>query len=252
MDIMYLPNPTLNKNYKYLLTCIDVKSRYAFGKPLKNKTGEEVFNAILDLFKLYGKPKNLNIDEGKEFIYSNFIQYCEKNDITLWYSNPQQTNKNSIIERFHRTLRNLLLAYTLNYRKSYIDDIDLLYKNYNTTYHSTIKEIPLEIWKGKAKNKQKINLIPMKFEVGDKVRHIVKKSVFDKSSSTSNYTKSVYTIQSIDKNAIYLDDLKKPFRQNELVLAVENNVNVNEDYDKLVEKEVKENRIQRRLNKEFN
>ena len=30
MDIMYLPNPTLNKNYKYLLTCIDVKSRYAF------------------------------------------------------------------------------------------------------------------------------------------------------------------------------------------------------------------------------
>ncbi len=30
MDIMYLPNPALNKNFKYLLTCIDVYSRYAF------------------------------------------------------------------------------------------------------------------------------------------------------------------------------------------------------------------------------
>ena len=32
IDIFVLPNPTLNKDFKYLLTCIDVYSRYAFVK----------------------------------------------------------------------------------------------------------------------------------------------------------------------------------------------------------------------------
>jgi hypothetical protein len=35
MDIFVLPNPTLNQGFKYLLTCIDVYSRFAFVK--KNK-----------------------------------------------------------------------------------------------------------------------------------------------------------------------------------------------------------------------
>ena len=32
IDIFVLPNPTLNKGFKYLLTCIDIYSRYAFVK----------------------------------------------------------------------------------------------------------------------------------------------------------------------------------------------------------------------------
>ena len=30
MNISVLPNPTLNQGFKYLLTCIDIYSRYAF------------------------------------------------------------------------------------------------------------------------------------------------------------------------------------------------------------------------------
>ena len=96
MDIMYLPNPTLNKNYKYLLTCIDVYSRYAFAKPLKNKTGDEIFTAFKEMIKEYGSPKNINVDEGKEFTNKTFQNYCENNDIDLWFSDTQQENKNAI------------------------------------------------------------------------------------------------------------------------------------------------------------
>ena len=35
-----------NTGYRYLLTCIDVFSRYAWVESLKNKTGVEVMNAI--------------------------------------------------------------------------------------------------------------------------------------------------------------------------------------------------------------
>ena len=46
MDIMYLPHPALNKNFKYLLFCIDVYNRYAFATPIKTKTRPEVLVAF--------------------------------------------------------------------------------------------------------------------------------------------------------------------------------------------------------------
>jgi hypothetical protein len=247
MDIMYLPNPTLNKNYKYLLTCIDVYSRYAFVKPLKNKTGDEIFTAFKEMIKEYGSPKNLNVDEGKEFTNKTFQNYCENNDIDLWFSDTQQENKNAIIERFHRTLRNLILAYTTSIGNSYIDALPKLLKNYNTSYHKTVKAKPLEIWDGKKINKQSVKLIPLEFKEGDKVRHIIKKKTFDKHSSTANYTKTVYTITKIIGNSIFLDDLTKPFRQFELIIAVGENMTT--EYDDKINEENRQKTIDRRRKK---
>ena len=98
MDIMYLPSPSFNNNHKYLLTCIDVYSRYAFVKELTNREGGTVFEAFKEMINENGKPKNLNLDLGSEFVYRPFVNYCKENDIKLWYSNPDQANENSIIE----------------------------------------------------------------------------------------------------------------------------------------------------------
>ena len=148
MDIMYLPNSKSNKGYKYLLTCIDVYSRYVFCLPVKKKEGSVVFRVIKKLFEENGIPKNLNIDEGAEFLYTPFRKYCDEHDITLYVSNPEQENKNSIIERFHRTLRALILKYEIVNNTSYIQDLQKLIQNYNTAYHSTLQATPEEVWKG--------------------------------------------------------------------------------------------------------
>ena len=87
-----------------MLTCIDIYSRFAFVKKLKSKDGAKVLEAFKEMISEEGKPANINLDEGSEFIYTPFKKYCEDEDITLWYSNKDQDNKNSIIERFHRTL----------------------------------------------------------------------------------------------------------------------------------------------------
>ncbi len=252
MDLMYLPDPTLNKNSKYLLTCIDVFSRFAFVRVLKDKTGKSVFSAFVDIMEQEsGFCKNLNLDLGSEFIYTPFIKYCEKRKIKLWFSNPEQDNKNSIIERFHRTLRNLILKYSISFGKSYIDDLQKLIHNYNYTYHSTIKNRPIDVWMGDASNKQTVNNVVHSFKVNDKVRHLQLKKVFDKRSSTSTFTKTIYTITKIEGNAFYLDDLTKPFRNHELILAIgDDNIT---DYDKQVleiqKKEAKERKIERELGK---
>ena len=248
MDIMYLPHPTLNKKFKYLLTCIDVYSRYAFAEPIKTKTGPDVLIAFKKMIDDNGSPVNINLDLGTEFTYNPFKKFCKDKNIKLWFSDTQQENKNAIIERFHRTLRNLILGFSVSNGKSYIDNLPDLIENYNTTYHATIKETPLEIWEGKKQNSQSVKLIPLEFIEGDKVRHVIKKQSFDKNSSTASYTKKVYAITKIDGNSIYLDDLTKPFRQFELIKAVGNNMNT--DYDNKVAEEKRQNTINRRLRRE--
>ena len=146
MDIMYLPDPTTTNGFKYLLTAIDVYSRYVFVQLLKTKTGQEVFDKIRFMFQQSGFPKNLNVDEGSEFIYSPFESYCNDNDVRLWYSSPEQDNKNSIIERFHRTLRGLILKYKLSSNQPYIHVLLDLIANYNTSYHNTIKNAPINLF----------------------------------------------------------------------------------------------------------
>jgi hypothetical protein len=247
MDIFYNPHPKQNKNYKYLLTCIDVYSRYAFVKPMKTKAGDETFQNFKEMCDENGLCKNLNIDEGKEFQYKPFINYCVANNITYWVSNPEQTNKNSIIERFHRTLRNIILRYEVANGKSYIDDLQKLISNYNNTEHRTTEAKPIDIWKDKAYNHQDIKKVDNPFSIGDKVRHLVGKKVFDKNSSTTTYTKKIYNITKIIGQSIYLDDLTKPFKAFELVKAVgEDKTN---EYDANILKDKRDETIERRMKK---
>ncbi len=140
------------------------------------------------------------------------INFCEKNNIHLWYSSVGQDNKNSIIERFHRTLRNLILKYKMASSKPYINILLQLVNNYNKSYHKTIKDTPIHIWNGKSKNNQPIERIYYDFQEGDRVRHINEKNTFDKKSSMNTYTKKIFTITRIEGRSYYLDDLNKAYR----------------------------------------
>ena len=249
IDLFTLPNPTLNKNFKYLLTCIDVYSRYVFVEKLKNKLGETVLEAFKKIIERAGKPNNINADMGTEFIYSSFQNYCLINNIKIWYSNPEQDNKNAIIERFHRTLRNYILKYEVANGKEYITELDDIIDNYNNTFHNTIKTEPVKIWKGIDINEQNIKVLKSDFKEGDKVRHLIHKNkkVFDKNSSTTSYTKKVYTITKVIGRGFFLDDLQKPFRQHELVSAKGDDLNV--EYDNKIKNSSAGERRKRRLKK---
>ena len=61
-----------NKGVKYLLTVVDIFSKYGRMIPLKNKTGTEVASALQKIFK-ERKPEKLWVDKGKEF-YNKHVQ----------------------------------------------------------------------------------------------------------------------------------------------------------------------------------
>ena len=65
-----------------------------------------------------GECKTFNVD-----LVVNSWQ-CADNDIEIWFSYPEQRNKNSIIQHFHRTQRKLL-KYTVAKGKPCIDDLQI-------------------------------------------------------------------------------------------------------------------------------
>ena len=75
---------TVNKGYNFLLTVIDNVSKYAWGIPLKNKTGAELAKSLKELFKTGRVPKNLHVDKGTEFYNRQVKTLLESNKVHLY------------------------------------------------------------------------------------------------------------------------------------------------------------------------
>jgi len=104
-----------NKGYNYILTVVDMLSKYAC-IPLKSKSGSEMANAITEIIRKSGRhPKNLQTDMGKEFYNANVQQLINKHDINHYSTYLYSVMKASVVERFNCTLKNdMWKMFTLN------------------------------------------------------------------------------------------------------------------------------------------
>ena len=67
---------------KFLLTCIDVFSKYAWAIPLKNKNGKTVTDAFKKCFQNSRTCEKLQVDKGSEFYNKDFLAFCKSKKIS--------------------------------------------------------------------------------------------------------------------------------------------------------------------------
>ncbi len=189
-----------NNGYNFILTVIDVFSKYAWAIPLKDKTALSVLTAFKTIFE-ERSPLRLHTDEGKEFLNKNLKDYLKKMNIKHFVIYSEM--KAAVVERFNRTLKEKMWRYfTFQKTKRYIDILPDLLSSYNNTYHRSIKMKPTEV---DEKNEDQVwfNLYgempkqkKLKFNIGDKVRISKDKGLFDK-GYTSNWKKELFVIKDI-------------------------------------------------------
>ena len=92
-----------NNGYRYILTCIDILSKYAWTYPMKNKTGSDVIKIFDKIFKDGRVPIKLQSDGGREFNNSVFKKYMKEKGIQYFITRNE--TKCSIVECFNRTLK---------------------------------------------------------------------------------------------------------------------------------------------------
>ena len=134
-----------NNNYKYIITVIDFFSKYSWCYPLKNKNHNEIINSCKEIFlKFKRSPKFIQSDEGSEFTNKHIQNFFKDNNIK-WNHTYNQDIKCNICERFNRTILNKIYKnFTLNNNNICIKDLNKLVKEYNNSYHRTIKMKPID------------------------------------------------------------------------------------------------------------
>ena len=189
-----------NDGFRYVLVVIDVFSKFVWVELLKNKTAQIVLDAFSNvLIKSNRKPKQLQSDDGKEFVNHKLKKFLDSNDINFY--TVKSENKACIVERVIRTLKEKIYRYfTYTKSKKYIDIIDDIVSSYNATYHRTIKMAPNQV---NFSNEQNIwekvyifnNNKPLKFnfKVGDQVRLSKVKEVFSK-GYVKKWTREIFII----------------------------------------------------------
>lgn len=190
-----------NYGYTYILTVIDVLSKYAWAVPIQKKTPEAVVKAFEKILQESGRrPERLFTDRGLEFVGMPFKKYLREQAIQQLTS-QNDTTKAAIAERYNRTLKTRLWKYfTYANTKRYVKVLPEIVDAINHSYHRSIKMRPVdvnqeneaEVWQTLYGDMPK-PILKFKFHIGDTVRIPAKKPTFSKGYE-ANFSKEIYTV----------------------------------------------------------
>ena len=190
-----------NDGMRYLLTVIDVFSKFAWVAPVKSKDGTAVTAAFREVLERVAprRPRRLQTDKGKEFYKTTFTNLMRRHGIKHFASESDQ--KAGVVERFNRTIKTILWTYMSDRgTMRYLDVLAQIVHSFNYSRHRSIGMAPAEvqehdqdcIWVrlyGDGDTERKQQSIP----TGAMVRINKSKGVFDK-GYMPNWSKEHFTV----------------------------------------------------------
>ena len=185
----------------YIFVCVDTFSRKADCRYISNKTPVLCLEALKEIISNMGKPKQIQSDKGNEFM-GVFKKYCGDNGIELNMSDKDGKLKNSIAERFNRTLIGYIKRYKTAYPRAGILQLKAVLpdfiSNYNDSIHRTIGIEPQLAFDTDMiyKNRKGLTMTQRDkvfFKVGDMVRVRRLKDIYTKGREAI-YSKQVFKI----------------------------------------------------------
>lgn len=216
----------INQGHAWILTCLDLCTKYAWAYPIKTKQPSDVIARMNDIWanidrKGSRKPSTIQTDNGNEF-KGSFDTWVREKKVKHIRSASYSPWTQGAVERFNRTLKGKLFKFFENENtKFFLDVLPLIVKGYNSTVHSAHKRKPVDIFSevddevvAKLKERDNSTFLQDVLTVGDKVRvlkHIeqkveVRPNVFEKKIK-AQWTETLFTIAEVrkikDKRYIY-------------------------------------------------
>ena len=199
-DVIYMPK---ERGYKYMLTVIDLYTRFAWAVPMKRKDAITTKNSLEKIMKVSKRqPNKLWVDRGKEF-YNKHVQ-----SLPFEIYSTYNDGKAVVIERFNRTFKKYMFKkMTENKSQKWFQLYPKVIDYYNNKKHSSIgvspqyasdnpEEIKDTIKQSNYQNENTLTYKEPKFKVNDRVRIFKWKTIFSK-EHTGYFTNEIFIVDEI-------------------------------------------------------
>ena len=102
------PLPRTTSGYKYLLTAMCLFTKFPVAIPLRRVDNHTVLEAMMEVFSVYGLPKELLTDQGLVFTSMLTKQMCRTFDVHKIRTSPYHPQSDGALERWHACLKGML------------------------------------------------------------------------------------------------------------------------------------------------
>ena len=130
--------------YRYILSIMDLFSRYIWLRPLKTKEAREVAHTTAKcIFMEWGTPCRVQTDQGNEF-KGEFKRLCEELNIQLITSSPHHPQSQGKDEHSHQTWKSKIKYDYLKVKTNWVESLPEYQNLYNQAFHTSLGMSPHE------------------------------------------------------------------------------------------------------------
>ena len=175
------------------LMLININTRKAYCYAMKGKGAKEVLKALQQFIKAVPNVYSITSDQDAAYLSNDVLEFMKKQDIIYRTTEDNNHNVLGIINRFMRTIRDLIGE------NRYIeeDEMNSLINAYNESPHSSLDyKAPTDITKQYEKEyiKKKSQNNPYDFKEDDRVRIVLAKEPLSK--NRNRVSKDAYIVDS--------------------------------------------------------
>lgn len=133
---------------EYLLVVIDYYSRFIEIEIMVKITAQETIKRLKRIFQTWCPPNTITLDNAKQFVSTEFKEYCTSQGIHLNHTSPYWPQANGEVERQNRSLlKRMKIAHAIH--EDWKAELDLFLELYNNTPHTITGKAPNELLQGR-------------------------------------------------------------------------------------------------------
>lgn len=137
------PLPTSLKGNNFICVMGEYLTRYMIAAPMPDQTAETVMQTFIDSIVLEnGVPKRVLTDQGSNFLSRTMDDLYKQLGIERLRTTAYISCCNGMIERFNRTLADMIASYVTNQPNNYDSYLKYATFAYNTSVHSSTGYTP--------------------------------------------------------------------------------------------------------------
>ncbi|XP_063613788.1 uncharacterized protein LOC134787019 [Penaeus indicus] len=149
IDIVGPISPPSSRGHKYMLTLIDMATRFPEAVPLRNIDSVTVAEALLTIFARVGIPKEILSNRGTQFNSDLMAEVNRLLSIQALYTSPYHVCCNDTVERFQAVLKAMLKKLCNERPHDWDRYIPSVLFAYREIPHDTLKFSPFELLYGR-------------------------------------------------------------------------------------------------------